>query len=132
MVNAGGDVRSRHPGAVIRLLDPWEHCVATVPLGAAGLATSSRTRRRWHAAGEDAHHLIDPRTGAPADSPIFSATAMAPTAVEAEAGAKAVLIEGRAGLAWADTRTWLSGALAIWADGAVYATTGLKLEERIA
>ena len=39
---------------------------------------------------------------APARSPVVSATAVAATAVEAEAGAKAMLLLGEDGLAWAD------------------------------
>ena len=49
----------------------------------ARLATSSVTRRRWQIAGEPAHHLIDPRTSAPAVTPVACATVVARTAVEA-------------------------------------------------
>ena len=40
------------------------------------------------------HHLIDPRTGAPADTDIVQATVLAPTAREAEVLAKAAVIHG--------------------------------------
>ena len=46
------------------------------------------------------HHLLDPATGAPAWTGVVSATALAPTAAEAEALAKAALLAGpRAGRA---------------------------------
>jgi thiamine biosynthesis lipoprotein len=77
--------------------------------------------------GREVSHLIDPRTRAPVESPVLSATVLAETAVEAEAGAKAVLLLGEDGLAWADGRDWISGALVVWHDGAVYATTGIEL-----
>ena len=93
-------------------------------VGVGGLATSATTRRQWNVAGRPANHLIDPRTLSPAFSPIFSATVMTETAVEAEAGAKAVLLHGEHGLAWAEQQQWIDAALVVWRDGSVYATTG--------
>jgi thiamine biosynthesis lipoprotein len=122
IVNAGGDVRSRDPEAEVDVETPWGDVAATLPIGVGGLATSSVTRRRWRAGGDEAHHLIDPRSMAPARTPVLSATAMAATAAEAEAGAKAVLILGADGLEWADRQPWLRGALVTWADGTVYGT----------
>lgn len=122
IVSAGGDMRSQDPNATIRVADPWGDVVAEVPIGVGALATSSVTRRRWRVGNRDAHHLIDPRTGAPSDSPILSATVTARTAAEAEAGAKAVLLMGIDGLAWADRCPWIGGALAVWDDGSIYAT----------
>jgi thiamine biosynthesis lipoprotein len=74
-----------------------------------------------------AHHLIDPRSGNPAMTPIISATVIAATAVEAEAGAKAVLIRGATGLAWAAATSWIRSAVAVWHDGNVYATPGVEV-----
>ena len=128
IVNVGGDVRSASPEAVINVMDPWGHCVASVPLGVGALATSSTARRRWNVPGGDAHHLIDPRTMAPSVSPIVSATVVASTAVKAEAGAKAMLLHGVDGLAWASSRPWISGALSVWSDGSVYATNDMELQ----
>ena len=79
-VGAGGDIRSAQDDAVVEVLDPWTQPIARVHLGAGGLATSSQTRRRWRAGGRTVHHLIDPRSGHPADSPVLSATALAETA----------------------------------------------------
>ena len=127
IVSAGGDVRSRHVDARVPVADPWGVIVAEIPIGIGALATSSVTRRRWRVGSRDAHHLIDPRTGAPAISPILSATVTARTAVEAEAGAKAVLLMGEDGLAWADRCPWIDDAIVVWHDGSIYATSDLKV-----
>ena len=128
IVNAGGDVRSASRKSQVDVMDPWGHRVARINLGVGALATSSTARRRWMTPGGEAHHLIDPRTLAPSASPIVSATVMTATAVEAEAGAKAMLLHGVDGLAWASSRPWIGGALAVWADGSVYATNGIEME----
>ena len=103
IVNAGGDVRSASPEAAVDVMSPWGHCVARIPLGVGALATSSTARRRWKTSGGEAQYLIDPRTLAPSLSPIVSATVITDTAVEAEAGAKAILLHGVDGLAWASS-----------------------------
>ncbi|MGA9594588.1 MAG: FAD:protein FMN transferase [Acidimicrobiia bacterium] len=127
VVSAGGDVSSRLDETAVSIEDPWGDVAATVRLGSGGLATSSSTRRRWQVGDVTAHHIIDPRRLAPATSPIFSATVMAATAVEAEAGAKAVLLHGEHGLTWAETQDWIAAALVVWHDGSVYATTGWEM-----
>jgi thiamine biosynthesis lipoprotein len=127
VVSAGGDVRSDHPDTRIPVMDPWGATVATVDLGRGALATSSTAQRRWRVGDGDAHHVIDPRTMRPADTPILSATVVCSTAVEAEAGAKAVLILGEHGLAWADRQEWIASALVVWHDGSVFATRGMEM-----
>jgi thiamine biosynthesis lipoprotein len=127
VVSAGGDICSSDPGTEVEIIDPWGDVAATVHLGIGGLATSSITRRRWEVVGRTAHHIIDPRTGAPARTPVFSATVSAATASEAEAGAKAVLLHGADGLAWAEQQSWIRAAMVVWRDGNVYATTGWEM-----
>jgi len=127
VVSAGGDVRSRDPDTLVEVMDPWGHVAARIPVGVGALATSSITRRAWKAGTTDAHHLIDPRSGCPSVTPVLSATAAADSAVEAEAGAKAVLLRGADGLAWAAEQSWLHGALAVWRSGSVYATPRLAV-----
>lgn len=94
----------------------------------AAVATSSTRKRRWRTdSGKVAHHLIDPRTGLPADSPFEQVTAWAPECWRAETWAKAVLIGGEAA-AEAATRAGhriltidAAGAVRLWetAGGAV-------------
>ena len=83
-----GDVRAGGAERPLRDREPvgrracWPSCTLTD--GAA--ATSGVTRRGWH--------LIDPSTGRPARTGIVQATALAPTALEAEVRAKAALLAG--------------------------------------
>ena len=58
------------------------------------VATSSVARRFWQQDGIRRHHLVDPRSGEPSDSPWLSVTAFAPSGALAEAGAKSMLIGG--------------------------------------
>jgi thiamine biosynthesis lipoprotein len=59
-----------------------------------GVATSGITKRSWLDRGRPAHHLLDPATGRPAYTGVVQVTALAPTALEAEALAKAALLSG--------------------------------------
>ena len=60
-----------------------------------GIATSGLNVRVWRQAnGRYAHHLLDPATGRPAWTGLVGATALAPTALEAEALSKAALLSG--------------------------------------
>ncbi len=127
VISAGGDIRSADSETRVPVLDPWGETAAQVALGVGALATSSTTRRRWGVGAGEAHHVIDPRTLAPAQTPILSATVVAETAVEAEAGAKAVLILGAEGLEWAERQSWIRATLVVWHDGSVFATNGLEL-----
>jgi thiamine biosynthesis lipoprotein len=66
---------------------------------AGALATSTTMLRRWSTDnGEEAHHLIDPRTGLPAVSPYVQVSCMAATTLQAEVWSKAVLVGGVEGL----------------------------------
>ncbi len=127
VASAGGDVRSADEATTVEIIDPWSERAVTVALGVGALATSSVTRRRWRVGSRDVHHLIDPRTCRPSDSPVLSASALAASAVEAEAGAKAVLLLGADGLEWAERQLWVRNAVVVWEDGNVYATTGLEV-----
>lgn len=94
MVNAGGDLRvitSGDTGWPVGLTDVRG---AFLTLVDGALATSSTARRRWRLAGEDQHHLIDPRTGEPSRSAVWSASVAAATCMQAEVAAKTALILG--------------------------------------
>ena len=58
------------------------------------VATSGLQTRVWHGEHGFAHHLIDPARGAPAWTGVIQATALAPTALEAETLAKTALLRG--------------------------------------
>jgi len=123
LASAGGDLRSRDAGLVVDVLDANDTVATRVHLGVGAFATSSVSKRRWQVADTTAHHIIDPRAMAPSRGPVVSASVAADTAIEAEAGAKAVLLQGVDGLAWADRQPWIRFAMAIWNDGNIYGTT---------
>ena len=67
----------------------------TIPVRSGAVATSGPGRRLWRDAdGAVRHHLLDPATGEPAWTGLISATAVAPTALEAETLAKVALLSG--------------------------------------
>ena len=98
LVNAGGDLRiaGDAPPVEVAIDDPGDPTspIARLSVTEGAVATSSTMRRAW---GPGAHHLIDPRTGAPSDTGIVQASVWAPTCALAEIAAKRVLLEGRLG-----------------------------------
>jgi thiamine biosynthesis lipoprotein len=99
VVSAGGDMRivGQAPPIDVRIEDPGapSETAATLRLGSGALASSSTLRRAW---GPDLHHILDPRTGAPTDSPIVQSTVWASTCVEAEVLATWALLTGTAAM----------------------------------
>ena len=66
------------------------------------VATSSTVRRAWRRGGVRLHHIVDPRTAAPAAPVWRSATVAAPTCTEANTASTAAVILGH------DAGRWLS------------------------
>lgn len=127
VVAAGGDMRSVDPETTASVTDETGQVVVKAHVGRGALATSSIGKRHWNVAGSRVSHIVDPRTMRPVKTPIVSASVLAGTAVDAEAGAKAVVLLGEEGLAWAAGQDWITGAIAIWDDGSVYGTPGLEV-----
>jgi thiamine biosynthesis lipoprotein len=120
-VDCGGDLRVGAPAAepfAVEVTHPLTGEVAhRLSLTAGAVATSGIDVRLWRGAdGRPAHHLLDPATGAPAWTGLVGATALAPTALEAEVLAKAALLSGPAG-----AHRWLRryGGLVVREDGDV-------------
>ena len=121
-VDAAGDLRvggaaaAGHPHE-IEVVHPWEEePIGTLRIADGAVATSGVGSRLWRSEGGGyAHHLLDPATGLPAWTGIVSATALAPTALEAETLAKAALLSGPLG-----ARRWLGehGGVIVHDDGA--------------
>ena len=103
-VSAGGDLAARG-GVDVALPDG-----GAVRVLEGGLATSSTAKRRWLRAGVWQHHLIDPRTGRPCETPWQEVTVSAATCLQADVAAKAALLLG-------DARPALSRAQ--WTRGTV-------------
>jgi thiamine biosynthesis lipoprotein len=132
MVNAGGDIRAWGDQPALQAKQGWlvtvDHPqqpgtdIAWLHVRDGAVATSSITARRW-AGG---HHLIDPSTAQPADTDLWSVTALAPSAAQAEVAAKVALILGReAGLKWLVAQHDVV-AMAIDNTGELYGTEGIE------
>jgi thiamine biosynthesis lipoprotein len=103
VVDCGGDLHVATAAGAAPFDVAVEHPLggapaATLRVRAGGVATSGLGRRMWQGAdGRPAHHLLDPATGAPAWSGLIAATALGASTLEAEALAKAALLQGPAG-----------------------------------
>lgn len=100
-VDAGGDLFCRGVQAdgqpwTVGVEDPLqpEKDLLVLRVENRAVATSTTTRRRWIQDGRARHHLIDPRTGRPADSGVLAASVVAGNVVRAETLAKIALILG--------------------------------------
>jgi thiamine biosynthesis lipoprotein len=98
-VNCAGDLRLGGAGKLPRNVEvagPFDaRTIHSYALTGGGVATSGIGRRTWlDPRGRPAHHLIDPATGRPAFTGVVQATALAPTALEAEIRAKAAVLAG--------------------------------------
>ena len=102
-VDCGGDLRIGGADGLertVELTDPFSGVpVASFELARGAVATSGLRRRVWRHGDGFAHHLIDPGRGVPAWTGLVQVTAVAPTAAEAEARAKAALLAGPDGAA---------------------------------
>lgn len=130
LVNLGGDLRAagEPPGAsgwVVGVDEPLrpDHELARLALPHGGaVATTSRLRRRWRTLAGEAHHLIDPATGRPADTDTVAVTVVADHAWRAEVLAKALFLAGPSELG----RHPDVHAIVVTADGRRHATPVLE------
>jgi thiamine biosynthesis lipoprotein len=104
-VDCGGDIAVRGPlpegGWPVRVAaDEDADEGQDIVMFDGGLATSGTTARRWRRGGVELHHIIDPTTGLPAQTPWAMVSVAAATCVEANAAATAALIMGERALAW--------------------------------
>jgi thiamine biosynthesis lipoprotein len=72
----------------------------TVLLSGGGVATSSTQVRRWRCDGRILHHIVDPRTGAPAPAVWRTVTVAAASCVDANVAATASIVRGASARAW--------------------------------
>jgi thiamine biosynthesis lipoprotein len=91
LVSAGGDLAVRGgswPVGVDAASD------LTLELTSGAIATSGSDHRRWSTTAGEAHHLIDPRAGVPAETDLLRVTVVGRTAVQAEVLAKSFYLAG--------------------------------------
>jgi FAD:protein FMN transferase len=100
-VDAGGDIRlggtDAAPRAVLIAHPMCDEIAHTFTIAAGAVATSGLGTRIWRDEHGFAHHLIDPVRGTPAWTGVIQATALAPTALEAETLAKTAVLRGPLG-----------------------------------
>ncbi len=108
LVSLGGDIAvgGRAPSGGWRILvaedseTPVDAAGEVVAIETGALATSSTTVRRWRRGDRTLHHLVDPRTGAPVESPWRTASVVAATCVEANTAATAAIVMGHGAIDW--------------------------------
>ena len=133
LLNAGGDLYAGgRPDGVRGWRVEIEHplrpqeTIASLQLHDAALATSAVTKRRWRKDGDMRHHLIDPRSGQPAQTDALSVSVIASRTLVAEVHAKAALLLGaEAGLAYLAAAPGVEG-LIYRSDGQVLYTEGCE------
>jgi FAD:protein FMN transferase len=114
LVSFSGDLAIAGPAPVdgwrVRVTDDHRAGVDSpgqwIVLHSGGLATSSTFVRRWETAFGEAHHLVDPSTGLPADSVWRTASVTAGSCLDANIASTAAIVRG------AEAATWLE-ALAL-------------------
>ncbi len=134
LVSIGGDLATAGPsppgGWPVRVTD--DHADApdapgqSVAVRSGGLATSSTTVRRWTAGDAQLHHILDPRTGAPACGPWRTVSVAAASCVDANIASTTAVIRGDAAPAWLDEAGLPARLLAH--DGTVTLTAGWPSE----
>jgi thiamine biosynthesis lipoprotein ApbE len=111
LVSLGGDIAVSGPapegGWRIRVQDvtgspddPPDGSYALVAIQDGGLATSSTAARRWQRGGDVLHHILDPRTGLPAEAVWRTVSVTAASCADANAASTAAVIRGRRALGW--------------------------------
>jgi len=80
--------------------DPLDSAAERINLAVGAMATSSTRTRSWRRGGVVLHHIIDPRTGGPVESPWRLATVVAATCVDANTGSTAAIVRGAAAVPW--------------------------------
>ncbi|HWF57099.1 MAG TPA: FAD:protein FMN transferase [Candidatus Dormibacteraeota bacterium] len=111
LVSLGGDIAIAGPppeqGWPIHVTD--DHTASpdapgqSIALHSGGLATSSSTVRHWRRGGLPVHHIVDPRTGIPAQSPYRTISVAAATCVDANTASTAALVRGGRAAVWLES-----------------------------
>jgi thiamine biosynthesis lipoprotein len=133
LVSLGGDIAVAGPapqdGWRIRVQDvtgapgdPPAGPYALIAIRDGGLATSSTAARRWRRGGDVLHHILDPRTGLPAEPVWRTVSVAAGSCADANAASTAAVIRGRRAPGWL-TRIGLPARL-VDATGAVFTVAG--------
>ena len=139
LIDAGGDIlvsseKSKDVPWVIAIRNPRRsQLIGTVTLGSknqrTAIVTSGDYERFFNEEGRRYHHLLDPRTGYPAEE-LVSVTVIATTCARADALATAAFVLGREGLPFLEALPGTEGLLIEEKDGDLIplATSGFPME----
>ena len=133
LVSLGGDIavagEAPSGGWPIRVQDvtgdplaPSEGPSDVITIREGGLATSSTSARRWRRGGDLMHHILDPRTGRPADSDWRTVSVAAGSALDANIASTAAIIRGRSAIGWLSRQGLPTRLVAV--DGSVTTIAG--------
>ena len=110
LVSLGGDIAVAGPtpaGGWPVLVTDSHACDPAEPadgevvvIRSGGLATSSTTVRRWGSDRDPRHHIVDPSTGASAESPWRTVSVAAASCAEANIATTASIVMGERAVAW--------------------------------
>jgi thiamine biosynthesis lipoprotein len=137
LVSLGGDIAVAGdvpPGGwSIRVQDvagdpsaPDDGPTSIIAIHHGGLATSSTSARRWQRGGDVMHHILDPRTGRPADGLWRTVSVAAGSALDANIASTAAIIRGLRSASWL-ARLGLPARL-VTVDGNVTTVAGWPAE----
>jgi thiamine biosynthesis lipoprotein len=115
LLSLGGDVAVGTPGGTAQPIAGWPVGVQetepaadgsqeVVLVDRGGLATSSTLARSWTLAGSARHHVLDPRTGRPADVVWRTVSATGATCVDANTATTAAIVLGDRAERWLMSR----------------------------
>jgi FAD:protein FMN transferase len=132
LVEAGGDLvaRGNDPDGT-----PWQVGIedptggedpAVIAVSGLAVATSSVRVNRWVMDGRVVHHLLDPRTGEPANDGLLAVTVAAADPAWAEVWSKALYLAGRPAIA-NEARSRGIAAWWITDDGALEMTPAARV-----
>jgi thiamine biosynthesis lipoprotein len=133
IVSVGGDLAVSRPDGEawpVSVSGQLDEPAVIVWLERGGLATSNTQVRRWTRAGTAYHHLIDPRTGAPAATVWQTASCLGTTAVASNTASTAAIVLGIDAPVWLDQHGVTARLVA--ADGSVRRTGGWPADEAAA
>jgi thiamine biosynthesis lipoprotein len=123
LVSAGGDLAVRGGSWPVGV-ETGAADALTLELTNGAIATSGSDRRRWRTSEGTAHHLIDPRTGRPAETDLLRVSVVGRTAVEAEVLATSLFLVG-ADLAAVEADELGAPAVFVLLDGTTVLAGGL-------
>ncbi len=105
LINLGGDIATAGPApesgwqVLVHDADGDPASGVALPSGTA-LATSSTLHRRWRCEEKMLHHILNPRTGRPADPVWRTVSVAAQTCYAANTVCTAAIVRGRSALPW--------------------------------